>query len=107
MARQFRFAAVPCIAGTMLAGALIALTTTAASAFSQQTLAPNGNYDFNYGPLDDKAKLNDGKTTSDPNSQGFHFSVGGGQTDRLGFHNFGDDTKVAPPDYSRPLGNGD
>lgn len=105
MARQF--AAVPLVAGAMLAGAMIAIATAAASAFSQQTIGPNGNYNFDYGPLDDKAKLNNSKTASDPTSPGFHFSIGSGQTDRFGFHDFGGNRNVAPPDYSRPLGNGD
>jgi hypothetical protein len=112
MIKQFRFAAVPSIAGTMIvgtmiAGAMIVVTPAAAFAFSQQTVSPNGNYDFNYGPLDDKAKLNESKAASDPNSPGLHFSIGSGQTDRFGFHDSGDDSKAGPPDYSRPLGNGD
>ena len=102
MVKRCRFAAVP-----LIAGAIIVVTTAAASAFSLQTVAPNGNYDFNYGPLDDKAKLNESKPTSDPSSPGLHFSIGSGQTDRLGFHDFDEDSKAAPPDYSRPLGNGD
>ena len=102
MSKQFRLAAIP-----LIAGVAVVITTAAASAFSQQTVGPNGNYEFNYGPLDDKAKLNDSAKTTDPNSPGFHFSVGSGQTDRFGFHNFGDDSKFGPPDYSRPLGNGD
>jgi hypothetical protein len=107
MARQLRFVAFPVLAGTMIVGAVIALMTVAASAFSQQSVTPNGNYNFNYDPLDDKAKLNESKPTSDPNSPGLHFSIGSGQTDRFGFHDMGDDSKAAPPDYSRPLGNGD
>lgn len=108
MGKKFRFAAVLSVAGAMLAGTMIVLTTAAASAFSQQSATPNGNYNFNYGPLDDKAKLNESKTASDPNSPGLHFSIGSGQTDRFGFHDTGDASKAAaPPDYSRPLGNGD
>lgn len=102
MIKQFRFAIVPLIAGTV-----IVITTAAASAFSQQTLTPNGNYDFNYGSPDDKAKLGESAKTPDPNSPGLHFGIGGGQTDQFGFRNFGGNSNAAPPDYSRPLGNGD
>ncbi|MGC1777803.1 MAG: hypothetical protein WBB34_07635 [Xanthobacteraceae bacterium] len=102
MIKQFRFAAVP-----LIAGAVIVITTAAASAFSQQTVTPNGNYNFNYGSVDDKAKLSESAKTPDPNSPGLHFSIGGGQTDQFGVHNFGSNSNAVPPDYSRPLGNGD
>lgn len=102
MFKQFRFAAAP-----LIAGAIIVITTAAASAFSQQSVTPNGNYNFNYGPLDDKAKLNESTNSSDPNSPGFHLSVGSGQTSQFGFHNFGGNGNATPPDFSRPLGNGD
>jgi hypothetical protein len=94
MFKQFRFVAAP-----LVAGAIIVLTTAAASAFSQQTVAPNGNYDFNYGPLDGKTKSDDNTNKSDPNSSGFHFSVQGGQTDQFGFHSFGPSSNPTPSDY--------
>ena len=102
MFKQFRFAAAP-----LIAAAMIVITTAVASAFSQQTVTPNGNYNFNYGPLNDKAKLNDSTNTSDPNSPGLHFSVGGGQTSQFGFHSLGGASNATPPDFSRPLGNGE
>ena len=102
MLKQLRFAAVP-----LIAGVIIALTTATVWAFSQQTLAPNGNYNFNYGDPDDKAKLNESTHTSDPNSPGFHFSIEHGQTGPFGFRSFGGSNDAPPPDYSRPLGNGD
>jgi len=101
MIKQLRFAAVPVIAGT-----IIALTTGSVWAFSQQTLGPNGNYNFNYSTPDDKAKLNDGANKSDSNSSGFHFSIERGQTGPFGFHSFGNSDNTAPPDYYRPHGNG-
>jgi hypothetical protein len=102
MIKPFRFAAAP-----LIAGAIVVLTTAAALAFSQQMLTPNGNYDFNYGPLDDSKLKSDSNTNkSDPNSPGFHFSVGGGQTDQFGFHSFGGDNNKPPEPYARPLGNG-
>jgi hypothetical protein len=101
MFTQFRFAAAPAIAG-----AIIVLTTAAASAFSQQTIAPNGNYNFNYGPLDDKTKLDESPNKSDSNSPGFHFSIQGGQTGQFGFRSFEGSSNATPPDYWRPLGNG-
>jgi hypothetical protein len=102
MFKQLRFAAVP-----LFTGAIIALTTTSVWAFSQQTLTPNGNYNFNYGPPDDKAKLDDSKTKSDPNSQGFHFSIESGQSGPFGSQSFGGSSNPTPPDYyARPLGNG-
>jgi hypothetical protein len=91
-----RFAAAP-----LIAGAIIALTTAAASAFSQQTVTPNGNYNF-----DLEAKINENTNKSDPNSQGFHFSIQSGQTGPSGFHSFGGSGNDKPPDYWAPLGRG-
>src|ERR1700733_3886093 len=102
MVKQLRFAAVP-----LIAGAIIALTTASVWAFSQQTLGPNGNYNFNYGDPDDKAKLDESKNKSDSNSPGFHFSIQSGQQGPSGFHSFGGSGNPTTPDYySRPLGNG-
>ena len=102
MLKQPRFAA-----GLFIAGATIALTTASVWAFSQQTLGPNGNYNFNYGAPDDKAKLNEDANKSDSNSPGFHLSIERGQTGPSGFHSFGgSDSNNAPPDYYRPHGNG-
>ena len=104
MLKQLRFAAVP-----LIVGAIIALTTASVWAFSQQTVQPNGNYNFNYGDPDDKTKFNDSTNKSDSNSPGFHFSIQSGQTGPFGFHSFGGSSNPTPPapDYSRPLGNGD
>ncbi len=102
MSKQLRFAAAP-----LIAAGIIVFTTAAASAFSQQTLTPNGNYNFNYGPLDDKAELKDSADKSNPVSPVFHFSIQRGQTGPFGFHSFQDNTNAKPPDFSRPLGNGD
>jgi hypothetical protein len=102
MFRQFRLVAAP-----LIAGGIIALTATSGWAFSQQTVQPNGNYNFNYGDPDDKAKLNESTTKPDPNSPGFHFSIQSGQTSPYGFHSFGGSGNDTPPDYyARPLGNG-
>jgi hypothetical protein len=102
MSKRMRFAVVP-----FIAGAMVALTTAPVWAFTQQTLNPNGNYNFDYGPLDGKAKS--GESTNkpdDPNSPGFHFGVQGGtQTSPYGFHSFGGASVPEPPGY-RPLGNG-
>jgi hypothetical protein len=101
MSKRMQFAVVP-----FIAGAMVALTTASAWAFTQQTLNPNGNYNFDYGPLDGKAKSGESTDKSDPNSQGFHFSVQGGQqTSPFGFRSFGNDSVPEPPG-SRPLGNG-
>jgi len=101
MTKRMRFAVVP-----FIAGAVVALTTAAAWAFTQQTLNPNGNYNFDYGPLDGKAKSGDSTDNSDPSKPGFHFSVQGGQqTSPFGFRSFGSDNPPEPPGY-RPLGNG-
>ena len=102
MLRRLWLVAVPVIAGTT-----IALTTTSVLAWTQQAVSPNGNYNFNYGPLDDKSKSGDSTNKSDPNSPGFHFSIERGQTAPFGFRSFGGDSNATPPDYSRPLGNGD
>ena len=91
-----RLAATP-----LIAGAIIVLTTAAASAFSQQTVTPNGNYNFDLG---DKTKLDGNTNKSDPNSQGFHFSIQSGQMG--GFHSFGSSGNDRPPDYWAPLGRG-
>jgi hypothetical protein len=108
MVKQLRLAAV-----FLIVTATIALMTARVWAFSQQTVLPNGNYDFNYGALDnDKAKLSDSVKKSDPNSPGLHFSIQGGQTDAFGFHSlggpgFGGNHNAGPPDYYQPLGRGD
>jgi hypothetical protein len=94
------------VAVPVIAGAIIGLTTASVWAFTQQTLTPNGNYDFNYSPLEGKNKP-DKSATPDPNSPGFHFSIERGQPGPFGFHSFGSDKNPGPPDFSRPLGNGD
>jgi hypothetical protein len=101
MIKQLRFAAVP-----LIAGATIALTTAPVWAFSQQTITPNGNYNFNYSNPDDKAKLGDSTNKSDPNSPGFHFSIDRGQTGSSGFHSFGDSNNTTAPDFYTPHGGG-
>jgi hypothetical protein len=102
MFKQLRFAAVP-----LIAGAIIVLTTASVWAFSQQTLSPSGNYNFNYSGPDDKAKLGESTNKPDSNSPGFHFSIERGQTGPFGFHSFGDSNNATFPDYyPRPLGNG-
>lgn len=91
----------------MIAGAIIVLTTASVWAFSQQTLVPSGNYNFNYTDPDAKAKLGESTDKSDSNSPGFHFSIERGQTGPFGFHSFGDSDNARFPDYyPRPLGNG-
>jgi hypothetical protein len=101
MLKQLRFVAIP-----LISGATIALATTSVWAFSQQMLTPNGNYNFNYGPLDDKAKLNDSTTKSDSNSPTFHFNVESGQqSGPFGFHSPGDSDKA--PDFYTPHGRND
>jgi hypothetical protein len=101
MSKQLRVAAVP-----LIAGAVIALTTATGWAFSQQIIEPNGNYNFNLSDPDEKAKLNESTDKSEPNSLGFHFSVESGQMGPRGFHSFGGGSNFAPPDYYQPLGNG-
>ena len=99
MFKQLRFAAV-----SLITGAIIALTTASVWAFSQQTVGPSGNYNFNYGDPDDKAKLGESANKSDSNSPGFHFSIERGQTGPFGFHSFGDSNNATAPDYySRTL----
>jgi hypothetical protein len=99
MLRRLLLVAVPVIAGTT-----IALTTTSVWAWTQQAVSPNGNYNFNYGPLDDKSKSGDSTNKSDPNSPGFHFGVQHGESG--GFHSFGSDSHAPTPDpYFRPFGN--
>jgi hypothetical protein len=107
MLKRPRLVAVPFIAGTIVALTIVALTTTSVWAFTQQILLPNGNYNFNYGPSDDKDKSDKSTNKFDPNSPGFHFSIEHGQTAPFGFRSFGGDSNATPPDYSRPLGNGD
>jgi hypothetical protein len=100
MFKQLRFAAV-----SLITGAIIALTTAPVWAFSQQTLGPNGNYNFNYSDPDDKAKLGESTNKSDPNSPGFHFYIERSQPGQFGSHGFGDSNNSTPPDYfSQPPG---
>jgi hypothetical protein len=100
MQKLLRLAAVAFIAGTT-----ITLTGAPVWAFSQQTLLPQGNYDFNYGPTD-KYKSNDNANKDDPHSPGLHFSIQGGQNGPGGFRSFGREDNYGPPDFSRPIGNG-
>ncbi len=95
------------VAVSFIAGTIVALTSNPVWALTQETLLPNGNYDFNYGPLDGKDKSDKSTTKSDPNSPGLHFSIEHGQTGPFGFRSLGNDSNAGPPDYSRPLGNGD
>jgi hypothetical protein len=102
MFTPLRIVAVP-----LIAGAIIALTPASGWAISQQILTPNGNYNFNYGAVDDKDKPGYSTNKPDSNSPGFHFSVEPGQTGSSGFHNFNDRSNENPWDrYTRPLGNG-
>ena len=103
MSKRLWLAAVPLIAGAMIASA-----TGPVWAFTQQTLNPNGNYNFDYGPLDDKAKSGGSTDKSDPNSQGFHFSVQGGQqTSPFGFHGVGGGSTPNSSNYfHEPVGGG-
>ena len=102
MFKQLRLAAVP-----LITGAIIGLTATSVWAFSQQTLGPNGNYNFNYSDPDNKAKLGESANKSDSNSSGFHFYIERGQTESFGFHSFEDSDNPKFPDYyPRPFGNG-
>jgi hypothetical protein len=94
------------VAVPFIAGAILALTTDLGWAFSQQTVTPNGNgnYDFNYGALDDKSKFGDSTNKSDANSPGFHFGVQHGQSG--GLHSFGSDNNAPPSQpYFRTFGN--
>jgi hypothetical protein len=86
---------------------MVVLANASAWAFSQQTLMPNGNYDFNYGALDDKYKTDKSTNKSDPNSSGLHFSVEHGQAGSFGSRGFGSDRDPGPPDYFRALSHGD
>jgi hypothetical protein len=97
MSRRLWLVAVPVIAGVVLA-----LTTSSVWAWTQQTVTPNGNYNFDYGPLDDKGKSGDSTNKSDPNSPGFHFGVQQGQSGQ--FHSFGEDAHPPQP-YFRTFGN--
>ena len=99
MLRRLWLVAVPVIAGTT-----IALTTTSVLAWTQQDVSPNGNYNFNYGPLDDKSKSGDSTNKSDPNSPGFHFDVQHGESG--GFRSFGGGGNAPPSQpYFRTFGN--
>jgi len=74
----------------MTAAAIIVSTTAAGWAFSQQTLTPpaNGNYNFNYSDPDHPASTGQSTLPSDSNSPGFHFSIEQGQsTPFSGFQN--------------------
>jgi hypothetical protein len=101
MLKPLRFAAV-----ALISGAAIALTTSPIWAFSQQTISPNGNYNFNYTDPD-KAKLGESTNNkSDPNSLGFHFSIERNQPGSSGFRSFGNGNNDAPPDLYTPHGGG-
>ena len=101
---RLRFAAV-----AMIAAAIIAATTASGWAFSQQTISPdaNGNYNFNY--TDPNHPTSQSAHPSESNSLGFHFSVEHGQTGPFGgFQSgnnfFGNSGNDRPPEMT-PLGN--
>jgi hypothetical protein len=101
---RLRFAAV-----AMIAAAIIAATTASGWAFSQQTISPdaNGNYNFNY--TDPNHPTGQSAHPSESNGLGFHFSVEHGQTGQFGgFQNgnsfFGNSRNDRPPELT-PLGN--
>ena len=103
---RLRFAAV-----AMIAAAIIAATTASGWAFSQQTISPdaNGNYNFNYTDPNHPATTSQSAHPSESNSLGFHFSVEHGQTGPLGgFQSgnnfFGNSGNDRPPELT-PLGN--
>jgi hypothetical protein len=101
MRKELRFAAIP-----LIAGATIALTATSVWAFSQQTVTPNGTYNFNYSNPDDKAKLGDSANKPAFDSSNFHFTIEPTQTSPFGFHGFGGSNNAAPPDLYTPHGGG-
>ena len=70
------------IAAAMIAAAMIAATTASGWAFSQQTISPdaNGNYNFNYtDPKLPATSRPERAHPSESNPLGFHFSVEHGQ----------------------------
>jgi hypothetical protein len=103
MVKRLRFAAVP-----LIAGVTIALTTASAWAFSQQTVTPNGNYNFNYTSPDDKTKPGDSTNKFDSGNPSFHFSIDRGQTSSgpFGFRSFGGSDNDKAPDFYTPHGGG-
>ena len=104
-----RFVRLRFAAELMIAAAIIASTTASGWAFSQQTLGPgeNGNYNFNYSDPDHQATTSQSTRPSDSNAQGFHFSIEQGSGFQSGNHFFGNGSNATAPDYySRPLGNG-
>jgi len=103
---RLRFAAV-----AMIAAAIIAATTASGWAFSQQTISPdaNGNYNFNYTDPNHPATTSQSAHPSESNSLGFHFSVEHGQTGpfggfQSGNNSFGHSGNDRPPELT-PLGN--
>jgi hypothetical protein len=106
---QLRLAAVP-----LVAAAIIASSSVSGWAFSQQTLTPpaNGNYNFNYSDPDHPATNGLSTLPSDPNGPGFHFSIEQGQTApfsgfQSGNHSFGNGNNPTSPGYYIQRGNGD
>jgi hypothetical protein len=104
-----RLAAVP-----LIAAAIIASSSVSGLAFSQQTLGPgaNGNYNFNYSDPDHPATTGQSTLPSDSNGPGFHFSIEQGQTApfsgfQSGNHSFGNSASPTSPEYYlQPRGNG-
>jgi hypothetical protein len=78
---RLRFAAV-----AMIAAAIIAATTASGWAFSQQTISPdaNGNYNFNYTDPNHQPSTSQSAHPSESNGLGFHFSVEHGQAGPFG-----------------------
>lgn len=103
MLKQLRFAAV-----ALLAGGVIAFTTGSGWAFTQETVSPNanGNYNFNYTNPD--AKSGDSTNKFDSGNPSFHFSIDRNQSGPFGFRNFNDNnnSNSTPPDLYTPHGGG-
>jgi hypothetical protein len=98
---RLRFAAI-----AIIAAATIASTTASGWAFSQQTLTPpaNGNYNFNYSDPDHPASSGQSTLPSDSNGSGFHFSIEQGQAApfsgfQSGNHSFGNNPSPTSPEY--------
>ena len=105
---RLRSATVP-----VIATAIIVSTTASGWAFSQETLTPgaNGNYNFNYSDPTHPAATSQSTPSSDSNTSGFHFGVEGGQTGQFGgfqsgSHFLDNNSSNATSPYFHPPGNG-
>jgi hypothetical protein len=106
-----RFVRLRFAAAAMIAAATIAATTAPSWAFTQQTVNPeaNGNYNFNYTDPN-HPNFSSQSSPSDPSTSGFHLNIEQNPSGPFGFqggnrfNNGGSNNVTSPNYYIQPSG---